>query len=90
MNENTIALPVTAVAGVRAAQAIQGARAARAARATAKAQATARAYAQALQRRAATMIGSDPVADVAAPLFAGPLTVPPRHRTAPQAGGGTA
>jgi hypothetical protein len=45
-------------AGIRAAQAIQGARAARAAQATAKAQATARAHAQALQRRAATMIGA--------------------------------
>ncbi|MGW4909580.1 hypothetical protein [Streptomyces sp. NPDC004270] len=44
-------------AGIRAAQAIQGARAARAAQATAKAQAIARAHAQALQRRAATMIG---------------------------------
>ncbi|MEU8711500.1 MULTISPECIES: hypothetical protein [unclassified Streptomyces] len=86
MNENISALPVTAVAGARAAQAIQGARAARAARATAKAQATAKAHAQALQRRAATMIGSDPVADVAAPLFAGPALMPPRHRAAPQAG----
>ncbi|MFJ9345754.1 hypothetical protein [Streptomyces sp. NPDC101237] len=86
MNDNISALPGTPVAGARAAQAIQGARAARAARATARAQATTRAHAQALQRRAATMIGSDPVSDVAAPLFAGPAPTLSRRRNAPQAG----
>ncbi|MEU9150814.1 hypothetical protein AB0D59_09745 [Streptomyces sp. NPDC048417] len=82
-------------AGIRAAQAIQGARAARAARATAKAQAIARAHAQALQRRAATMIGSDVASETASALFTGldggggtvtgTAAMPPECRHAPQA-----
>ncbi|MGW7419994.1 hypothetical protein ACWGJB_07990 [Streptomyces sp. NPDC054813] len=59
------------MAGIRAARAIQGARAARAAQATAEAQAIARAHARALQRRAATMIGSEVVPETASALFTG-------------------
>ncbi|MEU2621205.1 hypothetical protein ABZ642_24200 [Streptomyces sp. NPDC007157] len=82
-------------ARIRAAQAIQGARAARAAQATAKAQAIARAHARALQRRAATMIGSDMGPETATALFTGldggggtatgTAPMAPEYRHAPQA-----